>query len=77
VSIDVPAKAEENIAHLERCNDDGCLVCTHLLEFFMACDHCGHWGHVDSDGWFRGADDGQGGASVYCSEKCRAEAEPL
>lgn len=65
-----------NAAHLEECGIDGCERCEHLLEYFMACDRCGHFGHIESDGWFRGRQAGNGGAMVYCSETCRGTDRP-
>lgn len=38
-----------NIRHLEEC--PGCPECDSLLEFYMACDGCGSWGHKSSDGF--------------------------
>lgn len=51
--------------HLETCEEDNCELCSHYLEFCMACDHCGHWGQQDADGWEIGVS-----YMVYCSEAC-------
>lgn len=37
------------VDHLREC--PGCHTCDSLLEDFMACDRCGHWGLKDSHGW--------------------------
>lgn len=39
----------ENIAHLTAC--PGCDECDALMEFYMACEFCGAWGHKDANGW--------------------------
>lgn len=57
---------KSNPEHLTDCDDDGCDRCRHLLDgFYMACDHCGHWGQQESDGWTlcRGM--------TFCNERCR------
>lgn len=60
--------------HLAACRVDDCPECTHYLFFCMACDHCGHWGYQNADGWVLGSS-----WLVYCSEACCAENkdEPL
>jgi Tfp pilus tip-associated adhesin PilY1 len=50
--------------HLTDCL--GCERCEWLMDgFYMTCDHCGHWGMQESDGWTlcRGM--------VFCNERCR------
>lgn len=55
---------QDSIGHLTVCKVDGCERCEWLMEFYMACDTCGHWGHQDSTGWVlrRGV--------PFCSDKC-------
>jgi hypothetical protein len=47
---------EANIQHAENCPDDGCERCEALLEFYMACDKCGHIGNKNADGWAKVGD---------------------
>lgn len=49
--------------HLTNCDVSSCPTCDNLIEFYMACDQCGHWGHKDSSGW---ADH----PIVLCSPEC-------
>lgn len=41
----------EGTDHLTDCTDDDCDLCSHYLEFCMACEGCGSWGQMASDGW--------------------------
>ena len=41
----------ESSDHLRDCTDDDCELCELFLDFCMACEGCGHWGQMDSDGW--------------------------
>ena len=51
--------------HLEACTLDDCPECDHYLEFYMACEGCGHWGHQESDGWILW------NGMPFCTEECR------
>lgn len=56
---------KEHVQHLAECGDDDCDRCGYLIDgFYMACDHCGHWGHQDSNGWV------MANGVPFCSEDC-------
>ena len=40
------ASTTDNIQHLTEC--PGCERCELLMDFYLACDGCGEWGHKDS-----------------------------
>lgn len=60
--------------HLEDCEDGDCEVCNYLLlEFFTACDGCGHW--MDKEcvgGYFYNPDTGH----TYCMS-CEEKYAPI
>lgn len=34
--------------HMDTCEDEYCEACQYLLEFYSACDSCGHWMNKES-----------------------------
>jgi hypothetical protein len=63
-SYDVWEDGTSNAEHLDKC--DGCERCDWLIDgFYMACDHCGHWGMQSSDGWTLCH------GMVFCNARCR------
>ncbi|GAB2913992.1 hypothetical protein [Paralcaligenes ginsengisoli] len=53
---DLQTSDQANIQHAENCKDDDCDRCNALLEFYMACDKCGHIGNKDASGWAKVGD---------------------
>jgi hypothetical protein len=57
---------KNSVEHLTDCEVDFCERCEHLIDgFYMSCDHCGHWGYQDSDGWTLCH------GMPFCNEQCR------
>lgn len=56
---------KSSVEHLSDCAD-GCERCEWLIDgFYMSCDHCGHWGMQESDGWTLCH------GMPFCNERCR------
>ena len=59
----------EGTDHLSSCQITDCDECCFYLESCMACDQCGEWDDMDSDGWVIGQ------FGVYCSKSCKIRAK--